>query len=89
MGAGLGKSTALITDGRFSGASRGFIIGENSPGAYDILTNLLTDNIGHVVPEAREGELKFLLWQGYHLHTVAFAFKVALLRSWRTETRLS
>lgn len=28
MGAGLGSSTALITDGRFSGASRGFIIGE-------------------------------------------------------------
>ena len=27
MGAGLGNSTALITDGRFSGASRGFIIG--------------------------------------------------------------
>lgn len=28
MGAGLGDSTALITDGRFSGASRGFIVGE-------------------------------------------------------------
>jgi hypothetical protein len=28
MGAGLGNSTALITDGRFSGASRGFIIGK-------------------------------------------------------------
>ncbi|KAG2757215.1 dihydroxy-acid and 6-phosphogluconate dehydratase [Suillus brevipes Sb2] len=27
MGAGLGNSTALITDGHFSGASRGFIIG--------------------------------------------------------------
>ena len=27
MGAGLGGKTALITDGRFSGASRGFIIG--------------------------------------------------------------
>lgn len=25
MGAGLGASTALITDGRFSGASHGFI----------------------------------------------------------------
>jgi dihydroxy-acid dehydratase len=28
IGAGLGGKTALITDGRFSGASRGFIIGE-------------------------------------------------------------
>ena len=31
MGAGLGGKTALITDGRFSGASRGFIIGVYSP----------------------------------------------------------
>ena len=30
MGAGLGGKTALITDGRFSGASRGFIIGAHS-----------------------------------------------------------
>lgn len=29
MGAGLGGKTALITDGRFSGASRGFIIGDD------------------------------------------------------------
>jgi dihydroxy-acid dehydratase len=27
MGAGLGKDVALVTDGRFSGASRGFCIG--------------------------------------------------------------
>ncbi|KAG2037422.1 dihydroxy-acid and 6-phosphogluconate dehydratase [Suillus americanus] len=33
MGAGLGNSTALITDGRFSGASRGFIIGHVVPEA--------------------------------------------------------
>jgi len=32
-GAGLTKSTALITDGRFSGASRGFIIGHVVPEA--------------------------------------------------------
>lgn len=30
MGAGLGGKTALITDGRFSGASRGFIIGQSN-----------------------------------------------------------
>lgn len=33
MGAGLGSSTCLITDGRFSGASRGFIIGHVVPEA--------------------------------------------------------
>lgn len=32
-GAGLSNSTALITDGRFSGASRGFIIGHVVPEA--------------------------------------------------------
>ena len=30
MGAGLGKTTCLITDGRFSGASHGFIIGKSA-----------------------------------------------------------
>ncbi|KAG8855800.1 hypothetical protein FRC20_000703, partial [Serendipita sp. 405] len=33
MGAGLGDKTCLITDGRFSGASRGFIIGHVTPEA--------------------------------------------------------
>ena len=34
MGRGLGESVALITDGRFSGASRGGAIGHVSPEAY-------------------------------------------------------
>ncbi len=35
MGAGLGKSVALITDGRFSGGSHGFVIGHVTPEAAD------------------------------------------------------
>ncbi|MEM1135203.1 MAG: dihydroxy-acid dehydratase [Bacteroidota bacterium] len=35
MGAGLGKSVALITDGRFSGGSHGFVIGHITPEAQD------------------------------------------------------
>jgi dihydroxy-acid dehydratase len=35
MGAGLGDSTALLTDGRFSGATRGFMIGHVAPEAVD------------------------------------------------------
>ncbi len=35
MGAGLGKDVALITDGRFSGGSHGFVVGHVSPEAYD------------------------------------------------------
>eukprot|EP00927_Polykrikos_kofoidii_P055642 TRINITY_DN49857_c0_g1_i1.p1 TRINITY_DN49857_c0_g1~~TRINITY_DN49857_c0_g1_i1.p1 ORF type:complete len:569 (-),score=96.79 TRINITY_DN49857_c0_g1_i1:191-1897(-) len=34
MGAGLGKHVALLTDGRFSGGSHGFIIGHASPEAF-------------------------------------------------------
>jgi dihydroxy-acid dehydratase len=33
MGAGLGKDVALITDGRFSGGSHGFIVGHITPEA--------------------------------------------------------
>src|SRR5690606_35566919 len=35
MGAGLGKDVALLTDGRFSGGSHGFIIGHVCPEAQD------------------------------------------------------
>jgi dihydroxy-acid dehydratase len=35
MGAGLGKDVALMTDGRFSGGSHGFIIGHVTPEAQD------------------------------------------------------
>jgi len=35
MGAGLGKDVALITDGRFSGGSHGFLVGHITPEAQD------------------------------------------------------
>ena len=35
MGAGLGDKVALITDGRFSGGTHGFVIGHVCPEAYD------------------------------------------------------
>jgi dihydroxy-acid dehydratase len=45
MGAGLGKSVALITDGRFSGGSHGFVIGHITPEAFDGgLISLVEDN---------------------------------------------
>jgi dihydroxy-acid dehydratase len=34
-GAGLGKEVALITDGRFSGGSHGFVVGHITPEAFD------------------------------------------------------
>jgi dihydroxy-acid dehydratase len=35
MGKGLGQDVALITDGRFSGGSHGFVVGHITPEAYD------------------------------------------------------
>ncbi|MBO3670879.1 MULTISPECIES: dihydroxy-acid dehydratase [Acinetobacter] len=35
IGKGLGQSVALLTDGRFSGGSHGFVIGHVTPEAYD------------------------------------------------------
>ena len=34
MGAGLGNDVALITDGRFSGGTHGFVVGHITPEAY-------------------------------------------------------
>ncbi len=45
IGAGLGKTVALITDGRFSGGTHGFVVGHITPEAYDGgLIALVEDN---------------------------------------------
>lgn len=44
MGAGLGKSVALITDGRFSGGSHGFVVGHITPEAFEGGTIGLIEN---------------------------------------------
>ena len=45
IGAGLGKSVALITDGRFSGGTHGFVVGHITPEAFDGgLIGLVRDN---------------------------------------------
>ena len=45
IGAGLGKSVALITDGRFSGGTHGFVVGHIAPEAFEGgLIALVEDN---------------------------------------------
>ena len=45
IGAGLGKSVALITDARFSGGTHGFVVGHITPEAFDGgLIALVNDN---------------------------------------------
>jgi dihydroxy-acid dehydratase len=45
IGVGLGKSVALITDGRFSGGTHGFVVGHITPEAFEGgLIALVQDN---------------------------------------------
>lgn len=45
IGAGLGKGVALITDGRFSGGTHGFVVGHVTPEAYNGgLIGIVQDN---------------------------------------------
>jgi dihydroxy-acid dehydratase len=45
MGTGLGKNVALITDGRFSGGTHGFVVGHITPEAFEGgLIGLVEDN---------------------------------------------
>jgi dihydroxy-acid dehydratase len=47
VGAGLADSTALLTDGRFSGATRGFMVGHIAPEAF----------VGGPIAAVREGDI--------------------------------
>ncbi|MBM3776788.1 MAG: dihydroxy-acid dehydratase [Acidimicrobiia bacterium] len=53
MGAGLGASVALITDGRFSGGSHGFIVGHITPEAQLGGPVALVENGDRIVIDAR------------------------------------
>ncbi len=56
IGAGLGSSVALITDGRFSGGTHGFVIGHITPEAFDggLLAFVEDDDIIELDTIARE-----------------------------------
>src|SRR5438445_2860831 len=57
MGAGLGKDVALITDGRFSGGSHGFIVGHVTPEAQEGGPIALIRNGEIVTIDAEKNEL--------------------------------
>jgi dihydroxy-acid dehydratase len=57
MGKGLGKEVALITDGRFSGGSHGFVVGHITPEAYAGGTIALVKNGDRIVIDAEKCEL--------------------------------
>ena len=58
MGAGLGKSVALITDGRFSGGTHGFVVGHITPEAQTGGNLALLENGDTITIDAEENTLK-------------------------------
>jgi dihydroxy-acid dehydratase len=61
MGAGLGKDVALITDGRFSGGSHGFIVGHITPEAQDGGPIALIRNGDRITIDAEKNTLSVAL----------------------------
>jgi dihydroxy-acid dehydratase len=58
MGAGMGKDVALITDGRFSGGSHGFLVGHITPEAQEGGTIALVRNGDRITIDAEKNVLE-------------------------------
>src|SRR5207237_705263 len=59
MGAGLGKDVALMTDGRFSGGSHGFLVGHVTPEAQEGGPIALVQTGDTITMDSRESLLMF------------------------------
>ena len=57
MGAGLGKDVALLTDGRFSGGSHGFIVGHITPEAQDRGPIALVENGDQITIDSNKNSI--------------------------------
>ena len=57
MGAGLGDDVALITDGRFSGGTHGFVVGHITPEAYAGGPLALVKNGDSITIDAEQNQL--------------------------------
>ena len=57
MGAGLGDDVALITDGRFSGGTHGFVVGHITPEAYSGGALALVKNGDSITIDAEKNQL--------------------------------
>ena len=57
IGAGLGKDVALITDGRFSGGSHGFVVGHITPESYDGGPICIIRNNDKIVIDAKNNKI--------------------------------
>lgn len=89
MGAGLGKDVALITDGRFSGGTHGFVVGHITPEAFEggtialvkdgdlVAIDTKNNNIQLKVSEAELQQRKLAWKQPPHKATKGVLYKYA------------
>jgi len=61
IGAGLGKTVALITDGRFSGGTHGFVVGHITPESWDGGNIGLVQDDDRIVIDATKNTIDVLL----------------------------
>ena len=61
MGAGLGKEVALITDGRFSGGTHGFVVGHITPEAQEGGVLALVQNNDEISIDAETNTIELLV----------------------------
>jgi dihydroxy-acid dehydratase len=61
MGTGLGKSVALITDGRFSGGTHGFVVGHITPEAFDGGVIALVENDDIIEIDIASNQINLLI----------------------------
>jgi dihydroxy-acid dehydratase len=61
MGKGLGKEVALITDGRFSGGTHGFVVGHITPEAYVGGPLAIIENGDTIIIDAENNELSLVV----------------------------
>ncbi|HDZ08414.1 dihydroxy-acid dehydratase [Pseudohongiella sp.] len=61
MGRGLGQDVALITDGRFSGGSHGFVVGHVTPEAFDGGPIAIIENGDEITIDAERQEVRLHL----------------------------
>lgn len=68
MGAGLGKSVALITDGRFSGGTHGFVVGHITPEAYEGGTIALVKDGDTITIDAKNNTINLMVSEAELAH---------------------
>lgn len=61
IGAGLGKDVALITDGRFSGGTHGFVVGHITPEAQEGGAIALIKNGDSITIDAQQNSIDLII----------------------------